>query len=187
MYLFYKNDKTGKENVMKNSKNFKKWCEDNIDRGRRLLAEWDEVTNMETYGRGISDFKPYSGICVYWVCEECGEQFKQPIRNRTMGHNHPSCSNKARKMKAISKIKEENSVPMKRPDLAKYLDENKNVKELGLSNSKITEFSSRVVYWKCTKCGYEWQAMVKNMSMREIPCKKCRALKKVEEHRNDAD
>ena len=37
--------------------------------------------------------------------------------------------------------------------------------------------SNRKVWWKCSKCGNEWQAMIKSRSERKPGCPVCKSVK----------
>lgn len=45
-------------------------------------------------------------------------------------------------------------------DLIEKWDYSKNEKE-GNDPEKLTCGSSRIVWWKCSKCGYEWQTEIR--------------------------
>lgn len=86
----------------------------------------------------------------------------------------------------IKAIKPEQTLAVVNKKLAEYLDEEKNMLLYGLSNDKITETSSRKVYWKCPVCNDEWQTTAKLMTFRKYKCKKCRRIRQVrKEKKND--
>lgn len=155
------------------------WCSDNGERGTVIQKEWNEDTNRKIFDKGMNDFKPQSNIKVWWICSVCNKHFLQSVRCRTGGQSCPTCAIKARQKKMIEAIRPEQSIAVINEKLAEYLDEQKNIEQLGLSNNKITETSSRKVYWKCPVCADVWQTTPKLMTFRKYKCKKCRRNKRV--------
>ena len=159
---------------MKNYDSLLDWCKDNSKQGEKIIKEWNEETNKKIFDRGMNDFKPKSNVKVWWTCSACNHKFLQSIRCRANGQGCPACAIKVRQKKMIEAIKPENTLAVVNKKLAEYLNEEKNIKHFGLSNNKITETSSRKVYWKCPVCGDEWQTTAKLMTFRKYKCKKCR-------------
>ena len=60
------------------------------------------------------------------------------------------------------------------PDLMKDWDYDKNI---NISPQKLKAGSNKAVWWKCHKCGHEWQAMVEVRAQGFRPCTYCRKNK----------
>ena len=65
-------------------------------------------------------------------------------------------------------IKKSGTLKEKRPDLLVEWDYKKN--EIG--PEEVTAGSNRKVWWKCSKCGYEWEASPKRRTQ-GTGCRKC--------------
>lgn len=121
------------------------------ERRKRLLEEYSEK-NKERINRISSG----SNKKVWWECQECGYEWETVVCARTLlKQNCMCCSIKKR------------SEPTEKNSLLTYINNNgeygeklrkeyspKN--ELGLD--ELSYGSDRKVLWKCSKCGYEWQA-----------------------------
>jgi len=64
----------------------------------KLCEEWDYKKNKKK----PEEYTPNSGKKVWWVCKECGYQWKALISNRNKGRGCPECN----KSKGENKIKE---------------------------------------------------------------------------------
>ncbi len=117
-----------------------------------LLKEWDYEANGEItpYTYTIGSHKKVS-----WKCSVCGNCYLKEIRLRVKGHGCSECSKKAIGEKnRINALKNgENSLANKRPDLLKDWDYEKNTE---VTPYDISVGSDIKVFWKCHKCGYQW-------------------------------
>lgn len=125
-----------------------------------IAAQWHPTLNgkntpaMFTWG---------SGHKAYWLCKTCGQTWKTAINNRTTNRRGcPYCSQK----KAISGL---NDLATLFPYLIKEWDYEKNG---SLEPRKLLPHSNRIVWWKCSKCGYEYQALINNRT-KGIGCANC--------------
>ena len=95
-----------------------------------------------------SEVSPASNKTVLWVCEK-GHEWKARVADRTEGHGCPYC--------AGHKVWEGyNDLATTHPELAaEWSDKNKS-----LSPSTITYKNRSKVWWCCSKCGNDYQAVV---------------------------
>ena len=114
-----------------------------------LLKEWDFEKN-----KGLDPSKVSFGthLKVWWKCKN-GHSWQSIVSNRTrLGRSCPYCSHQ----KAITG---ETDLLTKYPEIAKELHPTKN----GLINpSKIMPGTHKKYWFKCSKCGYEWEAQLKS-------------------------
>ena len=131
-----------------------KW---NYEKNNNLLPEMFSVSSNET---------------VFWKCEKCGNEWKASINSMTRaGRNGcPTCSKKERGKKAtLNKVKKVGSLAETNPELEKDWNYEKNI---DLSPYEITAGRFKTVWWKCSKCGYEWEASPNNRK-KGIGCPCC--------------
>ena len=125
-----------------------------------IAAEWHPIKNqsdkpdMFTFG---------SGHKAYWLCPVCKQEWQAAINNRTTNHRGcPYCAHER-------PIKGKNDLPSVRPDLMVEWNYNKND---GIDPSDLMVNSNKKVWWKCSKCGYEYEALVSNRT-KGTGCKQC--------------
>lgn len=115
-------------------------------------------------------FAVSSGTKVWWLCPECGNEWQARIAARTAGSGCKLCGYKKR---AASRIK--NSISLRgsladnNPFLAK---EWHPIKNINLSPHDVMSASGKKVWWKCSDCGFEWQATI-NSRARGCGCPSC--------------
>ncbi len=119
------------------------------------LKEWDYDKNELLSPR---EFKVGSTKKVWWKCTECGKEWQSSIASRSMGHDCPECDKKkaySRQVKA--KIKKVGSFFESYPQVAEEWNYDKN----GMLRPEMFTPSSGVkVWWRCSKCNNEWQAII---------------------------
>ncbi len=131
-----------------------------------LVKEWNYEKNnsllptMFTYG---------SNKKVWWKCSTCGYEWQAVVSNRTaLGRGCPKCALKSIGLKN-SIPKEGHSLKDNFPNLVKEWNYEKNG---DLLPSLVTCSSGKKVWWKCNKCGHEWQTVISNRT-RGNGCPKC--------------
>lgn len=77
-------------------------------------------------------------------------------------------------------VKTERSIVKTHPNIAEKWNYEKNG---GLMPDQIFAGSNKKVWWKCPDCGYEWEAIVANMTKRNEKCPACK-IRKDQELRN---
>ena len=126
-----------------------------------LLKEWDYEKNnsltpqMFTYG---------SNSKVWWKCDK-GHSWQASIYTRYSNHSCPYCSNK-------KVLRGFNDFQTKYPQIAKEFDIEKN----NMFPCEISPFSNKKVWWKCSKCGYEWQYSIAHRSNGYGKCPNCKKM-----------
>lgn len=126
-----------------------------------LIEFWDYEKNTN-----ISIDKVYfsSRKKAWWVCSKCGKSYEMAICSRIKAktnlcneckHDHIGNMNRN------NSIKFENSLYYQRPDLLKDWNYEKN---LSLTPKDVSIGSGKKVWWKCSKCGNEWEAKIFNRS-----------------------
>ncbi len=131
------------------------------DENPELAKEWDYEKN---YPLVPENFMPNSNYSVWWRCSKYGHSWKAKISNRSHGEGCPECAKLF-----ISYVKYD--LASYYPEIAKDWDYEKNYP---LTPESIGSKSSKVVYWKCAKCGYEWQSRVETRTRGFGKCKRCK-------------
>lgn len=112
-----------------------------------LLQEWDytlnEISPLEIVGR--------SNKQIWWKCKRCNNNWKASPNTRISGSNCPYCSGRRVKQGY-------NDLATLYPNLAKEWDYERNT----CSPTAVTAGSNKKVWWKCSKCHNEWEAIVAN-------------------------
>ncbi len=121
-----------------------------------IAAEWDYEKNSPL----TPDKVPaHSGKKVWWICPK-GHSYSSVVSSRTGTDKCgcPICSNKGKNLYHNGKYIGEHSLAKIRPDIAIEFDEEKN----GISSDDISVQSNKKMWFKCSKCGFEWQTKVNN-------------------------
>ena len=125
-----------------------------------IAAQWHPTLNGKNSPEA---FTWGSGHKAYWLCKTCGQTWKTAINNRTTNKRGcPYCAQK----KAIPGI---NDLATLYPDLEKEWDYEKNGT---LDPRNLLPHSNRSVWWKCSKCGHEYQSLINNRT-KGIGCANC--------------
>lgn len=118
-----------------------------------LLKEWDYTKNNIL----PSQVSFGSEIKINWICEK-GHSYSMMICSRVKGGSCPFCSGH----KVMPGF---NDLVTTHKQILIDWDYDKNT----IKPSEITKGSKTLIYWKCHKCGYEYQSAVYN----KIKGKKC--------------
>ena len=111
-----------------------------------IVKEWNYEKNQNLSPENVTS---QSNKKVWWKCQK-GHEWQSPIYARTYGNNKcPYCSNK----KLLIGY---NDLETTNPNLIFEWDYSKNT----ILPSEIQKGSHYKAWWKCSKCGHEWQAMV---------------------------
>lgn len=112
-----------------------------------LSEEWHPTKND---GLTPSDISIKSNRKVWWRGKECGHEWLSAVYSRTSGSGCPVCAN-------LKVLIGENDLETVMPDLAKEWHPSKN----GLLTAKdVVAKANRKVWWQCSICGNEWQAVL---------------------------
>ena len=132
-----------------------------------LLNEWDYQKNKKIDPDKITSSAKYK---VWWKCSKCGYEWNAWIADRTQGKGCPECGKEKMIQKRIAnQIAITGSLYDNNTDLAKEWNYEKN-KEL--NPKSVTSNSNKKIWWKCSKCGYEWQAIISSRN-NGAGCPKC--------------
>lgn len=129
-----------------------------------IAQEWDFANNP----KDISAYVIGSAQKVWWKCSKCGIRWKTAIRARTQrGSGCPNCAKvKRAETRHNTNLKTKNC--LSDPLLLKEWDSDKNMEP----PSRYFPGSNKKVWWKCSRCGYGWQAKISNRAIlrRACPC-----------------
>lgn len=111
----------------------------------------------------------------YWKCSKCGYEWRASIDSRINSKYCPRCASAVgAKTRSLNKIKKEGSLATNFPDIAKEWHPAKNG---DLKPEEMTCGNKKVVWWKCSRCGNEWENSVALRTKGFGRCKKCNGKK----------
>lgn len=135
-----------------------------------LVKEWDYDKNKNIQP---TDFVIGSNKKVWWKCLICGTSWQTKIIARTKKNaGCPKCNAKKRvENHRLTFLKKNGSItdPL-------LLQEWNYARNLLLTPKDFTPASNKYVWWKCSKCGYEWRAKISNRSVLKRGCPACKNL-----------
>jgi rubrerythrin len=106
---------------------------------------------------------------LWWLCASCGWEWRATVGNRALrGSGCPRCARK-RRAEERARVDPERSLAVIRPDLYRQLDRERN---RGIDVQMLAVYSTRRVWWRCPRCGHEWQATPANRA-RGTGCPAC--------------
>ncbi len=114
-----------------------------------LLKEWDFEKNVLICAPDEVSVGTHRKV--WWKCKECGHEWFASIHNRTNRNaGCPKCAGK----KAFKGYNDLQSTS----NLIQEWNYEKNT----ILPDSVTNHSDRKVWWKCSACGYEWEATINN-------------------------
>ena len=143
------------------------------DKNPELVREWHPTKNGNLTPRDVT---LGSHKHVWWLCSKCKHEWQAVVESRGLSHQGcPACS-KVKKGNSVAKFhaKRKGSLAEKLPELAQEWHPSKNG---NLTPQDVTVGSDKRVWWKCSKCGYEWQAVVRFRIKSLGKCPKCKNRK----------
>ncbi len=138
-----------------------------------LALEW----NYEKNG----DLKPEmitvnNGKKVWWTCSSCGNTWQATVAHRNSGRGCPECAKaKSSEKFCRTRIKRVGSFSDAFPDLIKEWDYQKNG---DITPDLVSPHSGRKVWWTCSKCNHEWEAVISNRA-KGSGCPKCAQTQRI--------
>ena len=133
-----------------------------------LCKEWDYKNNVEISPNKIT--RKY-GKKIWWKCSICGHEWQTTLRSRINGSGCKICmSKKGSETRNKNLLIANKSFLDTNPNAAKDWNYEKN---FPLKPEDITSGSGKIVWWKCHKCGYEWQTSVNHVS-HGTGCRHCK-------------
>ena len=137
-----------------------------------LAAEWHPTKNGELYPTGVS---AGSAKKVWWLCSSCAHEWQAAVNYRALrGNGCPACAGGV----ATTGRKD---LATTHPALAAEWHPTKNGVLLPTATSAG---SNKKVWWRCSSCAHEWQAMISNRTVGGTGCPAC-ANKTIVPGRND--
>ena len=112
-----------------------------------LIKEWDFEANGDLRPEQVT---AKGDTKVYWKCAKCGHRWPANVGDRNRGSGCPACANRVI-------IKGRNDLCSQYPQIAAEWNIEKNK---GIDLASVGCNDNRDVYWRCSKCGYEWPARV---------------------------
>ena len=129
-----------------------------------LAKEWHPTKNGTLTPNDISSGRFQAA---WWLCPRCGYEWKSSPNNRKKGSGCPCCSGRVPKSGV-------NDLATLHPELLKEWDYQKNT---DLDPSKLLPGSGKKAWWKCSRCGHEWETIIANRT-KGHGCPKCSKRKK---------
>lgn len=127
----------------------------------QLAAEWSP--NNTKPANEVGEWQAFEA---YWICPECGSEYRCEVRNRSVGDDScPVCTNK-RVEKGI------NDLATTDPDIAALLSPNNERKA-----DEILASGSYAALWTCPECGGEYRRRVKYKEHGSLDCPYCHGTK----------
>ena len=127
-----------------------------------VAKEWHPTKNgllkPENFYAG-SEYK------AWWLCSKCGYEWETTIKQRTGKklHNCPQCSHQ-------TVVVGKNDLATTHPHLAAEWHPTKNG---NLTPKDVITAWGKKFWWKCSKCGYEWQATAAHRKFSKSGCPLC--------------
>lgn len=129
-----------------------------------LAKEWHPTKNGTLSPNDISSGRFQA---VWWLCSQCGYEWKASPNNRKKGSGCPCCSGRVPKSGL-------NDLATLYPELLKEWDYQKNI---DLEPRLLLPGSGKKAWWKCSKCDHEWQTTIATRT-KGHGCPKCSKRKK---------
>lgn len=126
-----------------------------------LMKDWDHELNK--------DLDPYiisygSSLMVNWKCHDCNHKWPTVVNSRTISKTGcPACFKKRHSIHMSQRdlFPKNNSILKKYPNLCEIWDYKLNNP---IKPEHLTEYSQRLVYWKCPLCSNSFQDRVVRMT-----------------------
>ena len=128
---------------------------------KELMSEWDYGANV---GLDPAQITAQSKKSANWVCSKCGYRWSAVVGNRATNRTGcPACANKV-------VVAGKNDLATVFPEIAKEWHPSKNN---GLTPQMFTHGPKKLIWWKCSKCGYEYQATINHRTCHKSGCPLC--------------
>jgi predicted RNA-binding Zn-ribbon protein involved in translation (DUF1610 family) len=120
-----------------------------------VAKQWHPTRNED---KTPKDFTYSSNKKVWWLCPDCGDDWKAQITNRTLG-NSKRCRDCGHKISAEKRSIPEtgNSLLEMCPQVSKEWHPTKNG---DLEPSMVFPRSSKLAWWVCGDCKHEWNSVI---------------------------
>ena len=152
----------------------------NLINNKKLMDEWDWNKNQNL---DPSTLPITSEEYANWICKKCGHEWNTQIYIR-QNHGCPKCGH-LKTAEANSKPKKGKSLADCFPDIIKEWHPTKNG---NLTAYDFAPNSNKKVWWKCSKCGYEWPSEIfVRYRSKHLFCKKCNLKRAVRKPKKGKD
>lgn len=135
--------------IRKNSDRF-------VDSYPELAKRFDDEKNKNI---DIKILSSHSGKRIWWKCDVCGHSWQSNVASVVDNKgNCPKCYLKNATNNVIAyRLNKNGSLADRYPELLNEWDYSKNI---DFDPNKMLAKSNKKVWWKCQKCGREWQAKI---------------------------
>lgn len=131
-----------------------------------VALEWHPTKNEKLLPTEVT---LHSNRKIWWICSTCGTEWQTSVHNRAIGHSCPKCRVEKQKQNANqNRLKKNGSLADTHPLLISEWDFEKNT----MLPTEIVAGSAKKAWWKCSKCGHEWQAVIHTRS-KGVGCPNC--------------
>lgn len=117
-----------------------------LDKNPLLAQEWHPIKNKDVLPKDV----PFKSNQKAWWLGKCGHEWEAVVCGRTSGNGCPYCAN-------LRVLVGYNDLETQLPDLAKEWHPTRNGE---LTPRSVVAKSNKKVWWKCSVCGKEWQAVI---------------------------
>lgn len=132
-----------------------------ISENAELMKEWDWERNSNLDPNHLFS---NSSKKAWWICSKCGYRWETSIERRAIrNHGCLNCTHQA----TVSGV---NDLATLYPEVAKEWHPTKNGP---LKPTDIRPKSNKKYWWKCAKCGYDWQASGNSRIGHKSGCPAC--------------
>jgi DNA-directed RNA polymerase subunit RPC12/RpoP len=144
---------------------FETWCEENGERGARLLAEYADTE------KGPREVAKASHHRALWSCVDCEHEWRTQVGHRTNSKRPTDCPACAGKVPTAT-----HNVRLTCEESEGRLEHLRG--EWDHPTMRMEDFtpaSHEIVPWKCRKCGEKWDARIgrRTRSDRPTGCPQC--------------
>ena len=141
-----------------------------ITSNEKLYESWHFEKNV---GLNPAEISVGSEKRVWWLCPECGYEWRAMVRRRTDGNGCPECGKRIRSANSRKRmVLERGSLADRNPALLEEwdwdYDNNPN-----LNPDLLTAGSGKRVNWKCHICGNKWDAVIGERTRGRGKCRAC--------------
>lgn len=133
-----------------------------------IAAEWHPTRNGM---RPPDDVNPGSKIPAWWLCKECGHEWRvRPGHRTTGGTGCPNCA-AVERARQVRKPKPGKSLAEVYPHLLRIFHPDKNA---DLDLYQVNAGTTITIWWLCPDCGHEWNTE----QPRSAGCRPCGAKRR---------
>ena len=142
-----------------------------VDLHPKLADQWHPTKNGEV---GPNQVKESHSKAVWWLCGECGREWKISPRQRVVaGAGCRRCSSQEAGKRRRTPGPGE-SLAETYPAVAAEWDAIRNGE---LTPSDVKPETTQHVWWECSNCGYGWKSQIATRTKRGHGCKRCASAK----------